>query len=260
MKIKLVLIFAFFSIQFLKAQNSNPLDEKYTPPRSSVFGSSQKNLNISDNENDSPCHAIKIPVLEILRGEFRILYEQRIINRLTAEVGIGMPVAGNFVNKAIAGIWFGLWGDPDPDYRDYGDTRVALKTMLDNSVFDSGYLFSFGLRYYFPMGNNAPSYIDITYKNVAQNFFIVNSSFLKSTFSYNNKFITVNLGYSWASGNSTIKFIHNLGFGLGAKWGKWDEFIATVPNLVSPKFNTTGNKKSNIVPILSIKYNIGLNW
>lgn len=263
MKTTILLFAFFFAFSILTiAQTTNPLDEKYMPPATSVFGSKlNKTIHTSSNgDNDQPDNALKIPLMEIPRGEFRMLYERKIVNKFSVEVGAGTSFVGDFVNKFVAGFMAGLWGDAIPEYSYFGYDVLPLKVMLDHSNFDYGYLYSFAARYYFSYGNIAPSYVDFTFKKVIQNYDLYGSAYVQSPFSFKNTFLTLNLGSSYQTGNEKIRFIHNLGFGLGAKIGEWDEYLPVDRYSTTTRYFKSGMKRRNITPLISVKYNIGVCW
>lgn len=101
----------------------------------------------------------------MFRGEFRFLYERKIVHGLNVEFGLGAPFTSDYVNYISARIMGGLWNDSDAELY---YSVLPLHVMLDNGSFDSGLLYSIALRYYFVDGNNAPSFIDFSYKNVNQ--------------------------------------------------------------------------------------------
>jgi hypothetical protein len=230
------------------------------PPATSVFGS-KLNSQVyapSNADSDQPNNAFKIPVLEFFRGEFKFLYERKIIKGMNVELGFGASFAGDFVNIISSYIMGGLWGilrlKSGPIY-----SVLPLKKMLSDGSFDAGFIYSIALRHYFEYGSNSPSFVDFSFKNVSQSFTLSGSRY--STFDYSNKFLTLNLGNSWQSEKSNPRFIHSLAIGIGAKLGRWDEYLQyTKGNLIYDYFYKSGNIRSGISPLFIVKYNVGLCW
>lgn len=259
-----ILLFAFFFAFpiVIIAQITNPLDERYMPPATSVFGSKlNKQVYARTNtDSDQPDNAIKIPVLELIRGEFRLTYERKIVKGISLEAGIGAPFTGDFINRINSDFMAGLWGDPEMFDNLYGLPVLPLHAMLRDGSFDSGFLYSVALRYYFPYGNNAPSYIDLTVRNVYREYYLYGSNYRSRTFFNQNTFIAAHLGFSWETGESKARFVNSFAFGLGVKLGKWDEFKPNDSGIINPVFYPTGNERSSVSPLVSVKYNMGICW
>jgi hypothetical protein len=250
----LLILFYFQSF----AQFNIPKDEKYTPPKNSIFNKINTPVKNKTDKYDQVNNAIKISLLELIRGEGRITYERKIINQISAEIGLGGQFVNDFVNTTLSGMWYGLWSDPNPDYTEVSDSRVALKTLFNNADLSSGSVISFALRYYFTKHQSNLSYADITYKNVYQNFEIFSGYFNQKKFSYINQLFLFNLGNTWVKNSAQSKLIYNFGIGLGFKLGKWEEFLKTESTHLI--YYKTGNYKKNIIPVLSMKFNVGFYW
>lgn len=241
------------------SQNSNPLDERFTPPPTSIFAGKGKNdggLN-SSSSFTVLSHAIKISTLELSRGEFGLLYEQKLIKNITIEAGIGICFAENYVNQINSMIMGGLWNEEfyDKDYFLYN--VLPLRKMLVDGSFSSGYLYSIAVRNYFSTFNNSSMFLDLVFKKANQEFFLGGKGYKNSSFSYKNTYVTLNLGYSWKSAIPKVVFIHNIGFGLGVKFSKWDLFMPINPNYYPFVYEKKDQLKTGINPIVSLKYNLG---
>lgn len=260
MNLKHLLVLLVFPLFFsAKSQTVNPLDEKYTPPKSSLFFE-ENSKRASFGGVDLSNHSIKFPVLDLIRGEFRVLYEQKVFNNFSVEGGVGLSFMKDFVNSKVAIVMAGLWGDADYDVGWHSYDRAPVKMMLDNSSFESGFIYSIALRYYFPKVPQSPSFIDITCKRVNLEHYVSGVNFRSSTFVYNNTYLTLNLGFSSKSDHVSRQFWNSLAFGVGAKFGKWDEYLPNYAPFLNPVYSKSGLFRKGVSPLFTVKYVVGICW
>lgn len=68
------------------------------------------------------------------------------------------------------------------------------------------------------------------------------------------------MGSSWKYNYIYRQFMHSLAFGLGAKFGKWDEYYpnhSTLSDLVYLKY---GDYIKGVSPVFTVKCVIGICW
>jgi hypothetical protein len=250
----IVLLVIIFIPGVFFAQNTNPLEDKNSPAKSSTFGSEKR----EGNENEKqPKISFKIPMLELFRGEFRLLCERKISNGYGLEVGAGMSFSKDFINNMNSEYMAELWGDPLYDNKWSTPHILPLRTMLKNGQFENGLIFSLALRYYY-LDRKFPSFFDVTVKNTNQEFMLNGMNSQEASFKYNNVFITGNFGILFKMSSSKSNFVNSFSLGLGVKIGSWDEYLYNDQQFANSGYYKSGKKRIGVSPVFSIKYNASL--
>ncbi len=246
------------------SQISNPLDEKYTQPSNSFFGSkktsSQKN-NDNSQHIDMPKNFVLSAASDLLKSQININYEREIVNGFYILGGLGIPFGINMIENGIEKF--------TNVFYDEEDSKYSYSLMLNNSKFNSGVVMSSGLKYYFDdYDNELLKYFSFNYKYTRNNFEIdptkdTQHNFRSSELEWKkiSHFFVLTRGTKWIIGKSKYKFVNDINIGFGLKLTKFDTYSTIYINSNVPSSCTKDNiLDTRKVVYFCLNYSLGIGW
>lgn len=258
---------------FAFGQNLNPLDEKYQPPKNSIF-SSNVNSNSSSNSN-SPSNRKKNQVsflfTDLSRSDLRFEYERQLNSSISATGGFGFSFGTDYIEKN-ANLY--IMSDDVNNNRNY-DIK-GLGGLYSISNHDNGYSFSFGLKKYFNENDNNSNYMNFQWK-LTNNKYSINTQELYSSsssdfnpadleYQVRLSYFSYMFGTSFRSSLGKTCLVNDFSIGFGLKLAYYDKFILEEKplNLQTEYDNTWYTKKDERLnyknPFILFRYQLGIAW
>lgn len=248
MKHTLILIFSL-CVGVLNAQNTNPLDDKYTPAGSFDITSDK---NEDNNSTEFTRNTIVFPIAELFRSEVSLKYLYHLNNDLCILASFGLPFGEDNVELLRVSI---------AENYSYEDD-LSLTELLPASDFKSGFLYSTAVRYLFNPVPNSSNYLEAEFKHVNRKYFlnedinVEDASERDYTMAENT--LLFSGGKIWFAGHGKTKFVYDLSAGIGVKKSVWDEYVAN--SISYPIYSKSGDKSHAFAPVLSVRFNLGIGW
>lgn len=259
-----ILVFLFICSFSNYAQNTNPLDQQNKPLASSIFGSDAKKTTASGGESERTNNSITFPMTTILHSEFGLKYERSLGSYLSFGFGLSKSFADDYMDR----IFRNIQEDGDGLIENTIEESCSFYYLQNNSKFRSGYAYEFFVRVY-PIKDDI-CYIDLSFKNKQKTYLIQKSAeFQNSDYNVSVSNFTLTYGNKWTFGNGAVKFVHELNYGLGARFFYWDNYLqnslfdqwGNANGYYYTKDNTNTDKRpSAFMPFLVFRYSIGFGW
>ncbi|MEI6347908.1 MAG: hypothetical protein WCP69_08180 [Bacteroidota bacterium] len=256
-----MIIFFTFTIRFGLAQNKNPLDERYTPLKSSIFGS-EKSSKKSNLNNDifRSANMIKLSLTDFARSQVRLVYERSFSSSFSVTAGFGWSYGPDYIENlsTSGGLMTDLFKQNEPG--------EELSSLQHFSKYQSGYSISTTLKYIISEEYPSTSFVEFGYKYARQNYKslieISGVPVSDALFKANFNVLSVAYGNNWTYSSGRISFTHELSYGLGLKFYSWDQYLEIRDNRgYSVSFDKQANKTiSNKYPIFILRYQMGIGW
>lgn len=251
------LSFVLFFAYTVSAQNTNPLDEEYTPDQNSHFGSnSARVFSIGYQEGFTVKHMIKFPVTQLFRSEFAVNYEYQVNDYLSLRGGLGYAYGADLVQLLASAMEIDIMFE----FKNIGD--LDYTQAISNSKISKGSLVEYlGIRYNLP-NDNGSSFIELAFKNSPRNLTLSNNSYTTYTpteTTTNSKFYYVSVGTSSQKGDKKVKYVHEFSINLGLRKVTWEQYNLTGTHN-NETFTKNGIKNSWLVPHFCFRYELGFGF
>lgn len=243
------------------AQTTNPLDEKYKPPVTSVFGKGDVKSSSFRSISDRKANMVSLVLTDLARQNFRLLYERKLTSTLATTAGFGLGFGIDIFEKHL-------------NFYDFVEERegalpregLFLLSLYNNSTFKSSYVFSLSLKNYFSEDASNSSYINFDWKMANNRFDLErNGKFDPSSLDFKSKvhYFSFMMGFVYRSGNGKINFVHDFSLGGGFKYVIYDTFIRTLkPAYPDDAWyrKKLGFNQTMFTPLFIIRYQLGIGW
>jgi len=265
MKYKLVnsritICFLFFiNLGVYLGQNTDELDIKYTPSKSSIFNNlNKKNISSASDEVDLN-YIVKFNVTSLFRRKVMFDIEGKVVDGLVIRVGFGKA----FGKDIIESVGYSLQSSFDVD------KTASPEEIVSASIFNSSSpKLAVGLKYFFSGVAFDGFYTEINYYRETVNYTVANIAGFKIIGSNNAYFKTngffLNLGGVITSGKNN-NIIQEFSFGVGLKSVNATMFkeVETININGNPEkaYYKTGSEISfKISPSINLTYSFGFGF
>ncbi|MEI7595954.1 MAG: hypothetical protein WCK02_09420 [Bacteroidota bacterium] len=261
-------LFLICSLSLFSQENKpNVLDNEYTPPSSSFLGSVQSDESRGKVPSTVNKHSFRFNITDYLHSNIMGLYEYNMLPQLSATFGLGRPVGKDWITWLFQDE---MWGEEMAISQAHSD--ISYFHMLDECNFKSGLSLSATIRFYLCKENTthfSMPFFEIGLLNIRRSYTIQKYS---TSYNYNSIPISndedfktdatsliVNFGKQWNRGGGNLKFSHEISWGLGLKFLRYDKYDA-VTELTTTTYENSGTRIADIIPFLGFTYSIGVGW
>ena len=255
----LLLITILLVSQGIIAQKANPLDNIYTPPDNSPFGSKIVQLKSREKICGQDVNNLKVVVTDILRYEMHLVYERNITPSFNVAVSFGLPLGNDIFENNLNS--YGLM----IEFYEPPSNVLPITTLYKISNSHSGYIFSTSLKYYINEDYGRSTFFEFSYKQSLRNFLVSDTSkytFIDHALDFKARIqnFSVLYGFLWTSGKRKIGIVNEFSIGLSFKKTDWDLYLAQ-NNSHFLKYSKLENKKESYwSPMFLIRYQVGIGW
>jgi len=263
----LLIILLITNIIKVNSQNKNPLDEKYTQPSNSLFGSKtldKEKTNVGfDDAYFIPQNKIFFGLSEVSRGQFNFYYERKINNYFSAAAGSGLIFFKDYIEELFV----------HSMNNSIGDNELYFRDLFKNSKLNFGYTLSLNVKI-LTNPNNTSSYFKFDFRhenkkytlsnpnidNFYEDFYYFQSNELE--WKQTNNVLFLLRGITIASSNKKYRFMHDVSFGVGIKFLKYDKYLNTgqIENDYKIASKVNGETINLKQPLFTLRYHLGIGW
>lgn len=250
-------------LSFVSAQNANPLDEKYKPASSSIFGRPAATSTNRSIQTDRKPNAITFVLTDFARSSIGFNYERKLNESFSTNAGIGIAIGRDLIETALN--FYELKEEIGGTYE-----SVSVSDLYGDSKYASGYNGSLGMKYFFNNDNSYNQHIGVRWRMASGNYTLPrNGDYSPSSLAFNVKTHIFSLawGFSYCSGAGKAVFIHDMSYGFGAKLTYYDYYFETSkPADLQTEWNLTwkakqeNNKRMLLSPVFLFRYQLGISW
>ncbi|MEI7595956.1 MAG: hypothetical protein WCK02_09430 [Bacteroidota bacterium] len=262
----LLFFYLIYSSSYAQVATPNILDNTYTPPSNTIFGSQNaiNTLNISTSaRNFIPNNNnFKLNISNIVRSNIVFLYERSFNSKVSIIMGGGMPFEKDFIYNTFLDMYSNIFNTQ------VSSSDLTYQEFINGAKYKKGYILSGSFRLfdnnkYYEIGiervGRTLNYDTATVANNYEKRLILDQKINTAITSY-----FCNMGWQFNSGDNKFKLSHELSFGIGIKVLSYDSYnannIVFLGSLQEQVYTKNGLKEKKTMPFIGFNYNIGFGW
>ncbi len=249
---------------FTFGQNPNPLDEKYQPPKNSIFNSNGKSdFSSSKTISERKSNSLSFLFTDLARYDLRFEYERKINETYSATGGFGFSLGVDIIERSLN------FYEIASEIHSSSEGKF-LTDLYRSGMKKSGYNFAIGLRRYYREESSYSSYMSMMWKMTRDNYRMPDDGYYSPTsldFGVNLHYFTFMIGTSLRSGSGKYLFVNDFSYGFGLKYSVYDQFKETPKpvDLQTSSQDTWYQKQEGfnlnlLTPVILFRYEIGISW
>lgn len=271
MKKYCVVMFFMVCISSSFAQISNPLDDKYKPHPTSIFGSNNQSNSSARNIRTSTrkMNQFTLLVTDVSRSNIRIDYERKLSNSMAAIGGFAFSYGKDYMERHM-----NLY-EMSRDLDNYSNTGRPLDYLYEASNIKNGYSVLLGLKLYYNEEDSYSSYFSLQWKMTNANYTLQNEQYSYNyyepspkniEYNVNLNYFSICMGTSFRYNISKIVLINDFSYGIGLKLVYFDKYIAArKPSELQVNGNDewfikTNHRENYLNPYILFRYQLGIAW